>query len=175
MPRGHRTKELGHASVTPSPSAFLQARRRRPARPCAFSLLPHSSISIPITRRIPASSPSIRRERRATRQLRIRAHGATGRVAEAASYKHELTAQRTRRGTHQSMKLRARHVPPQWRTIGSTLPPLHDDWRLDDVTIRRMGVAGAVILLITLWGFLCGGLRPSEKSQSFPRLACFTS
>jgi hypothetical protein len=73
------------------------------------------------------------------------------------------------------MKLRARHVPPQWRTIASTLPPLHDDWRLDDVTIRRMGVAGAVILLITLWGFLCGGLRPSEKSQSFPRLACFTS
>ena len=66
-------------------------------------------------------------------------------------------------------------IPPQWRTIGSTLPPLHDDWRLDDVTIRRMGVAGAVILLITLWGFLRGGLRPSEKSQSFPRLACFTS
>jgi hypothetical protein len=73
------------------------------------------------------------------------------------------------------MKLRARHVPPQWRTIPSTPLPLDDDWRLDDVTIRRMGVAGAVILLITLWGFLCGGLRPSEKSQSFPRLACFTS
>jgi hypothetical protein len=44
-------------------------------------------MSMPITCRICASLASDkRRERRATRQLRIRALGATGRVAEAASY-----------------------------------------------------------------------------------------
>jgi len=36
-------------------------------------------------------------ERRATRHLRIRALGATGRVAEAASYKRELAAHRIHR------------------------------------------------------------------------------
>jgi hypothetical protein len=55
-------------------------------------------MSMPITRRMRASLASDnKREQRATRQLRIRALGATGRVAEAASYKHELTAQRTER------------------------------------------------------------------------------
>ncbi len=51
---------------------------------------------MPIMRRIPSSSRLIRRARRATRQPRIRALSAIGRVAEAANYKHELAAQRTR-------------------------------------------------------------------------------
>jgi hypothetical protein len=41
---------------------------------------------IPITRRMAAPMVASGGERRATRHLRIRVHGATGRVAEAASY-----------------------------------------------------------------------------------------
>ena len=48
---------------------------------------------MPITSRMRASlANDNRRERRATRQLRIRALGATGRVAEAVSYQLELEA-----------------------------------------------------------------------------------
>src|ERR1700712_4580828 len=57
-------------------------------------------MSIPITRRISCSFPAVGREQWATRHLRISAHSATGRVAGAASYKHELAAHHINRPTH---------------------------------------------------------------------------
>ena len=62
------------------------------------------------------------RERGATRHLRIRALGATGRVAEAASYKHELTAHRIDRPARTSC---SRCLCPGWshHTRRSSIPP----------------------------------------------------
>ncbi len=81
----------------------------------------HSSFartSKPITRRMGASLASDnKREPRATRQRRIRALGATGRVAEAASYQHELAAHRM----HRPARTFVLPVPPSRMLAAYTL------------------------------------------------------
>ena len=77
--------------LLPKPSSADRVMSTLPAWPSRPS--PHTAtsakvrwMSMPMTRPTMASLILEPRERGATRHLRIRAHGATGRVAEAASY-----------------------------------------------------------------------------------------
>ena len=89
------------AEPLPNPSKAVRVMSTRPAcRSRPSSQITTSAkvrwMSIPITRLTISSLPIEEKGAWGSRQLRIRAHSATGQVAEAASYKLELAAHRIR-------------------------------------------------------------------------------
>jgi hypothetical protein len=96
------------------------------------------------------------RERRATRQLRIRARSATGRVAEAANYKHELAAQRTRSAC------------PHLRAPGASVPDGHTICR-DPENRSQTSAPGTLIPVTNAIEALNAKLRRAVRTRGhFP-------